>query len=227
MNAVVYYSNTGQSKAIAAYFADQLGYPLAELETGCAEHYQNLVLVFPVHCQNIPDAVKAFLKTVSVQNLTPVATYGKMCCGNVLYEIQRRHQKRIVAGAYVPTKHAYIENDDAFCDFQALAPVVRKIQTPSEIMLPKLYQNPVASLFPRVRSRLGLKIEKSTRCDGCNRCAEHCSVGAIRAGKTNRKCIRCLRCVEACPRQALEMKVRLPLKLYLRKKKSNKIIVYV
>ena len=33
MNAVVFYSNTCQSKAIATYFANQLGYPLADMET--------------------------------------------------------------------------------------------------------------------------------------------------------------------------------------------------
>ena len=38
---------------------------------------------------HIPDIVKAFLKNVSIDNLTVVATYGKMCCGNVLYEIQK------------------------------------------------------------------------------------------------------------------------------------------
>ena len=89
MNAVVFYSNTCQSKAIATYFANQLGYPLVDMETKCAEHYQNLVLVFPVHCQNIPDIVKFFLKNISVDNLTVIATYGKMCCGNVLCEIQK------------------------------------------------------------------------------------------------------------------------------------------
>ena len=99
MNAVVFYSNTGQSKAIATYFANQLGYPLADMEIKCAEYYQNLVLVFPVHCQNIPDIVKSFLKNISVENLTVVATYGKMCCGNVLYEIQKKLSKEYCRGS--------------------------------------------------------------------------------------------------------------------------------
>ena len=194
MNAVVFYSNTGQSRAIATYFANQLGYPLADIETKCAEHYRNLVLVFPVHCQNIPDIVKSFLKNVSVENLTAIATYGKMCCGNVLYEIQKNYQKNIIAGAYIPTKHSYIDNDD---------------------------------VFPKLRSRLGLTIQRSADCGGCNLCAERCSFGAIQSGITNRKCIRCLKCVEACPRQALKIKLGLPLKLYLRKKKTNELIIYV
>ena len=227
MNAVVFYSNTGQSKVIATYFANQLGYPLADVETKCAEYYQNLVLVFPVHCQNIPDIVKSFLKNISVENLTVVATYGKMCCGNVLYEIQKNYQKNIVAGAYIPTKHSYIDNDDAFCDLDELKPIVEKVKEPSYIQLPRLYKNPLADIFPKLRSRIGLAIQKSENCNGCNLCAERCSFGAIKSGTTNRKCIRCLKCVESCPRQALKIKLGMPLKLYLRKKKSNKIIIYV
>ena len=227
MNSVVFYSNTGQSKAIAAHFANQLEYPLADMETDCSGHYQNLVLVFPVHCQNIPDIVKAFLKNVSVDNLTVVATYGKMCSGNVLYEIQRTYQKNIVAGAYIPTKHPYIDNDDVFCDFDKLKPIVEKIKEPSYIQLPKLFKNPLADIFPKLRSRLGLSIQKSADCSGCNLCAECCFFGAIKSGTTNRKCIRCLKCVESCPRQALKIKVGLPLKLYLHKKKINKVIIYV
>ena len=227
MNAVVFYSNTGQSKVIAAYFANQLGYPLADMEIKCAEYYQNLVLVFPVHCQNIPDIVKSFLKNISVENLTVVATYGKMCCGNVLYEIQKNYQKNIVAGAYIPTKHSYIDNDDAFCDLDELKPIVEKVKEPSYIQLPRLYKNPLADIFPKLRSRIGLAIQKSENCNGCNLCAERCSFGAIKSGTTNRKCIRCLKCVESCPRQALKIKLGMPLKLYLRKKKSNKIIIYV
>ena len=227
MNAVVFYSNTGQSKAIAAYFANQLGYQLEDIESKRVEHYRNLVLVFPVHCQNIPDIIKTFLKNVSVDNLTAIATYGKMCCGNVLYEIQKNYQKNIVAGAYIPTKHSYVNNDTAFCDFAQLEPLVQKIKEPSHIQLTKLYKNPLADIFPKLRSRLGLTIQKSADCSGCNLCAERCSFGAIKSGKTNRNCIRCLRCLKSCPHQALKIKLGLPLKLYLRKKKTNKLIIYV
>ena len=226
MNAVVFYSNTGQSKVIATYFANQLGYPLADMEIKCAEYYQNLVLVFPVHCQNIPDIVKSFLKNISVENLTVVATYGKMCCGNVLYEIQKNYQKNIVAGAYIPTKHSYIDNDDAFCDLDELKPIVEKVKEPSYIQLPRLYKNPLAAVSPKLRSRLGLTIQKSADCSWCNLCAERCSFGAIQSGITNRKCIRCLKCVESCPRQALMIKLSFPLKLYLHKKKTKEVIIY-
>ena len=227
MNTVVFHSNTGQSKAIAEYLANQLGYPLADIETECAEHYRNLVLVFPVHCQNIPGIVKTFLKRASVENLTVIATYGKMCCGNVLYEIQKKYQKNIVAGAYIPTKHSYVDDDGVFRDFDKLKPIVEKVKDPSYIKLPRLYKNPLSDIFPKLRSRLGLTIQKSADCNGCNLCASRCSFGAIKKGQINSNCVRCLRCVESCPQQALTIRLRLPLKLYLCKKKINKLIIYV
>ena len=227
MNAVAFYSNTGESRAIAEYFADKLGYFLVDIEAYSEENYKDLVLVFPVHCQNIPDPVKAFLEKVDALNLTVISTYGKMCCGNVLYEIQRKYRKNIVAGAYLPTKHAYIDGDCAFSDFDKLDPIIEKIQKPSSVRFPKLYKNPFANFVPALRSRIGLKIQKSTSCNGCDICSEICSFGAIKEGITNNKCIRCLKCVDKCPLKALSIHIGSPLKLYLRKKKKNKIIIYV
>ena len=227
MNAVVFYSNTGQSKSVATYFADTLEYPLLNIEADCAKSYQNLVLVFPVYCQNIPDIVKTFLTKVRAIHLTVIATYGKMCCGNVLQEIQKTYTHGIVAAAYVPTKHSYIDNDTPFYDYAKLNAVVEKIKNPSGVKLPKLYKNPLADIFPKLRSRIGLTIKKNTNCTACNLCGKNCSCNAMHAGVTNADCIRCLRCVTVCPHNALEIKIGLPLKLYLKKKKFNKIIIYV
>lgn len=227
MNAVVFYSNTGQSKHIATYFANKLEFALVDIETACANKYQNLILVFPVHCQNIPDIVKTFLKKISATHLTVIATYGKMCCGNVIYEIQKNYSPNIVAAAYVPTKHSYIADDSPFGDYTKLGEVIEKIKNPSVIKLPKRYKNPLANFFPKWRSRVGLQINKTLSCNGCNICAEHCSYHAINKGNINSDCIRCLRCVEICPQNALNVKLGFPLKLYLKKKKENKIIIYV
>ena len=227
MNAVIFYSNTGQSKTLATYFADALKYPLLDIETDCTKCYHNLVLVFPVYCQNIPDIVKSFLGKVSVTNLTLVATYGKMCCGNVLQEIQKRYNQNIVAAAYVPTKHSYITDDAYFCDYEKLTEIVQKIKNPSTITLPKLYKNPLANIFPKLRSRIGLTITKNANCTACDLCGKNCVCNAIHTGVTNKDCIRCLKCVTMCPHNALEIKVGFPLKLYLKKKKCNRTIIYV
>ena len=227
MNSVVYYSNTKQSKVIAEYFANQLEYTLTDIESECGNEYQNLVLVFPVHCQNIPDVVKWFLNKVKVESLSVIATYGKMCPGNVLYEVQQNYHKNIVAAAYIPTKHSYIEEDDNFVDFDKLHSIVAKINNPSYIQLPKRYKNPLANVFPKLRSQQGIKIQKNVDCNECNICAKHCSFNAIDKGVTNNRCIRCLRCVELCPQKALKIKKRFWLSLYFRKKTMAELIIYV
>lgn len=227
MNAVVFYSNTGESRAVAEYLADKLGYPLFDIENFKNENYENLTLVFPVMCQNIPNRVKELLDGLSVENLSVIATYGRMCYGNVLYEIQNKYKKNIVAAAYLPTKHSYIDNDRSFCDYERLDPFIKKVKAPAPIRLPRLYKNPFANAFPKLRSQAGVKIYKNKQCNNCNLCAKSCSVGAIRSGITDNKCIRCLRCVSACPSNALEFKLRAPLRLYLKKKKIERIIVYI
>ena len=98
-NAVCFYSETGETKRIAGYFAKETGYPLTDItEKGIAKtkvkeretfYYDNLVLCFPVHCQNIPGLVKDFLSESKINNLTVIASYGKMNHGNVLYEVQK------------------------------------------------------------------------------------------------------------------------------------------
>lgn len=227
MNAVAFYSSTGQSRRVAEFFSEQLGYPLIDVESTKVFQFEDLVLVFPVYCQNIPKRVCAFLNRAEVVNLTVVATYGKMCHGNVLYEIQNKYKKNIVAAAYVPTKHTYLQNDEEFRDFEKLAPVVKKVAVPETIELPKTYKNIFADLFPDMRGRAGVKILKSPSCIGCGICTEKCSFGAIDSGKTNKNCIRCLKCVSVCPRNALKVKIRMPLRIYLGKKKSDKVIIYV
>ena len=227
MNAVVFYSTTGQSALVAEYFAKKLCYPVFDIENSEGKRYESLVLVFPVHCQNIPYVVEDFLKTAEVEHLTLIATYGKMCPGNVLYEIKDKFNLNVVAGAYIPTKHSYVDGDDRFADFEKLEPIFEKIKNPSPIELPRLYKNPLANLFPRLRSRLGLKIYKDSNCISCGICDKNCHFGAIKDGVTNDRCIRCLKCVKACPQGALHFKARLPLRLYLSKKQVNKTIIYI
>ncbi|MBQ8849003.1 MAG: 4Fe-4S binding protein [Clostridia bacterium] len=227
MNAVVFYSNTGQSEAVAKYLGEALGYTVVDIEGADSGGYEDLVLVFPVHAQNIPRPVRELLKKTRVKNLTAIATYGKMCYGNVLYEIQNEFHMNIVAGAYIPAKHAYIDGDGGLPDLSLLTPIIEKIKAPSEIELPKLYKNPLADLFPKTRSRLGVKLYKNSNCNGCGACAERCHFRAIDSGVTNGRCIRCLRCVKVCPNNALEFKARLPMRLYLSKKKVNETVIYV
>ncbi|MGN0807332.1 MAG: 4Fe-4S binding protein [Candidatus Coproplasma sp.] len=225
MNAVAFYSNTGESKAIAKFFAERLNYPLIDVEKTPEGSYENLVLVFPVYSQNLPVVVERFLSRVKTANLTAIATYGKMSCGNVLYEIQKRYGFNIVAGAYIPTKHSYLDGE-SFSERDSLTPIIDKVNHPSPVVLPKLHKNAFASLLPNLRSRLCVKIYKTADCNACGVCAENCTFGAITNGVTNNRCIRCLKCVSSCPNHALKFKLRLPAKLYLKREKMNELILY-
>lgn len=225
MNAVAFYSNTGESRAVAQFFAKSLNYPLLNIEEVCPESYNNLVLIFPVHSQNLPHIVKRFLNNAKIENLTAIATYGKMCPGNVLQEIQKKYGFSIIAVAYIPTKHSYT-GGESFSEWESLTPIIDKVNNPSPIKLPKLYKNPFASLLPDLRSRFNVKIYKTQACNGCGVCADNCPFNAISEGVTNGKCIRCLKCVSSCPNQALKFHLRLPLRLYLKRQKMSKLIIY-
>lgn len=226
MNAVIYYSNTGQSKKVAEVLAQQTKYRLLDLTRTSERNFGNVALVFPVHCQNIPAVAKEFLKTCHADNLAVIATYGKMCHGNVLHESQKLYRGNIVAAAYVPTKHAYLE-DTEFADFDRLQVVADKFNVPTPVVIPRCHKNLFANFFPGARSRAGVKLYKTGDCDGCGICASVCTHNAITCGKPNRKCIRCLKCVVACPVNALKFSLRLPMLLYLGKKKADELIIYV
>lgn len=227
MNAVVYYSNTGESRKIAEYFSEKLGYPVFDIGGLNIYEFDTVALVFPVHCQNIPKAVKGFLKKLNAKNVAVAATYGKMCRGNVLYEAQNRFKLNVIAGAYIPTKHSYIEEKE-FTEFDELDRFIEKIKTPTSVKIPRLYKNPLANFFPKLRSAVGVRIEtKKEKCIRCGECGKACKNGAIECGSINYECIRCLACVNACKNGALTVKYAFPMKIYLNGKKHNDFIFYV
>lgn len=226
MNAVIYYSNTGQSKRIAQYFSEKTAFSLYDIFGLPTYSFDTAILVFPVHCQNIPKPISDLLKRLNVQALIPIATYGKMCYGRVLYEIQKRYNHDITAAAYVPAKHAYISESEHF-DYESLNPLLSKISDCTPIIIPKTYKNPLSNLCKGLRSRMGVKIYKNKNCTDCGACTAACNNNAINNGVTNRKCIRCLKCVAECPNNALHFKNRLPMRLYLRKNKINRTVIFI
>lgn len=227
MNQVIYYSNTGQSLQIAQYFSKTLGYSICNVVEATSINYNNLILVFPVHSQNLPIMIKKFLKKVTVTYLTAIATYGKMCCGNVLYEIQKKYKMNLIAGAYVPTKHSYLKNDKSFQAYEQLNPILEKIKNPRSIKIPKLYKNIFSNFLPRLRSKLSLKLIKTAKCCSCGACTRACDFKAIKEGIPNHKCIRCLKCITICPYNALDFKQSFLLQIYLKKQKSDQFILYI
>lgn len=215
MNGVVYWSNTGQSRLAAAYLAERLQWPCFDMADAPRE-FGMLILIFPVHCQRIPDAVADFLKRVRAQWLVPIATYGRMCHGDVLRQLQRRYGFAIAASAYLPAKHSYLP-DSSPVDRTELDRLLPALKHPVPVRIPQSRRNPLSDLFPALRSRLGVVLERTGACNGCGICGKHCPVGTMGDGIPGSNCIRCLRCAALCPRQALRFRLRWPMRCYLRK----------
>lgn len=226
MNGIVYYSNTGQSKSIAQYMQVKTGFELYDIFALPSYEFDIAILVFPVHCQSIPKPVLKLLSCLRANSLILIATYGRMCCGNVLYEIQRLYSNDIIAAAYVPTKHSYL-SENGFNNYSDLDVLLAKINVRTPINISKRYKNPLSNFCKRLRSRLGVRLYKDGECDNCGVCNTVCNNNAIVCGKTNVNCIRCLKCVNACPRGALSFALSFPMRLYLGKKKQDELIIQI
>ncbi|MDE7453935.1 MAG: EFR1 family ferrodoxin [Clostridia bacterium] len=226
MNAVIYYSNTGECRRVAEYLADKSGFDLIDIYDIKSFEFDTAVLVFPVHCQNIPRAVNDFLKRLKVKALVAVALYGKMSFGNVLYEVQKNYRHKIAAAAYIPAKHAYLD-EKGFEDFEKLEPLIEKLKNPTEVKIPRSSKNPLADIAPQFRSRAGVKLYADAACNKCGACTAVCKNGGIENGKPNKNCIRCLKCVAACPQNALRFLFSPSMRAYLKKRKKTDLIIYV
>lgn len=230
MNAIIYYSNAGESKRIADYVAEQTGFCLIDMTATADFRYETAVVVFPVYCQNVPKAADKYLQRLQAERLAVIATYGKMSYGNVLNEIQRKYRFNIIAAAYVPTKHAYLY-EPRFDGFDRLAPLISKLKDaekrPTTVNIPKSSKNPFASFAPAWRSRQGVKIVRNDDCNDCGQCEQSCPEHAIKSGKPSRNCIRCARCVNVCPQGALSLKLTYPMRRYLKRRKIDELVIYV
>ncbi len=217
MNAVIYHSNTGECKRIAEHIANDLGFPCLDIASLQGTEFDGLVIVFPVHCQSIPTAIRPIFSTLRARKTVLIAAYGKMSHGNVLYECQSRYGISPVAAAYLPTKHSYLPDDKPFEGLDRLGFVKDALEHGEKISLPRSFKNPLASLFPSLRSRLGVKLIRDSRCNSCGICRDVCQ---------NKKCVRCLKCVASCPQNAISIRLTLPMRLYLKLKREPKIEIF-
>lgn len=225
MNAVIYFSCSGQSALVAEKVANKLSCEIFEYNKFDLECKPYLaIIVFPVHCQGLPKPFKRFLKNFTAENVALVATYGRQSPGNAIYEAAKLC-KKVVAALYLPAKHTYL--DEEFTIPEIPQAFYDKILLPAPVKIPKRVKYPFAGVFPSFRSRLILKIKKSDGCDACGICNAICPASAIYGGKINGKCIRCLKCVNLCPKKALTYKKSFILDKYLKKPSCEKVILYV
>lgn len=225
MTEVFCFSGSGHSLSVAEYIAKALAGNIHLIDSEAlvsTASFETAIVVFPVYCQTIPPPVKRFLKNMQAKNLVLVATYGKISCGNVLQEAKKLASGKVIAGACVPTGHAFLKETAAF-DEAALQPIFKRLTEPCEAKIPRRRKNIFAGFLPAWRSRISVKIMRADNCRLCDLCGDHCPMKAIQNGVTNRKCIRCLRCVTNCPQKALSFKNSRILERYLAKTRTEKV----
>lgn len=225
MITIYCFSGSGHSLAVSKALAQMLDCEIKPVDSKTATD-DVAVVVFPVYCQNIPKPVKQFLKRMRARHTVLIATYGKISYGNVLYEAQKLLRGQVIAGAYIPMGHTFLNGDYNFDDTQ-LRPIVQRIKTPQQVAIPKTAKNPLANIFPGLRSRIGVKIKKEDNCTNCGLCEKTCPVGAIRNGRIHSQCIRCLHCVVNCPQKALQYKNSQILDIYLKSYCKEEYVLYL
>lgn len=227
MTTIYCFSGSGHSFAVAKALSQMLSCEIRHISflTEATPGDRVAVVVFPVYCQNIPEPVKDFLKKLAAKQIVLIATYGKISYGNVLYEAQKLVSGEVIAGAYIPMGHTFLNGDTTF-DTSYLQAIADRINTPRKVCIPKTRKNPLSNVFPGLRSRIGVKIHRNNTCTGCGLCEKMCPMGAIQNGQPNSKCIRCLRCVTGCPQQALQYENSRILNQYLKSYCKEEYILY-
>ena len=225
MITIYCFSGSGHSLAVSKALAQMLDCEIRPVDNETVID-DVAVVVFPVYCQNIPKPVKQFMERMRAKHIVLIATYGKISYGNVLYEAQKLLRGQVIAGAYIPMGHTFLDGDYEF-DATQLLPIVQRIKTPRQVAIPKTAKNPLANIFPVLRRRIGVKIKKGDNCVNCGLCEQACPVGAIRNGRIHSQCIRCLHCVTNCPQKALQYKNSQILNVYLKNYYKEEYVLYL
>ena len=225
IDAVIYLSYTNNSKQVALFCNQFLNYKLLEIpKIDLNIKYNNVLLVYPIHSQDIPKNLYNFLTKINCNKMIAIATYGRIKHGNSLYDLRYKFFLPLIGACYFQTRHSYLKNDDFKPNYDCLIPLLSKFNTENKklIDIKKSKSTIGYNFFPKSRAKLSIKIilDKS-KCTSCNLCTENCLNKAIRNGKINHNCIRCLSCVYKCPEKALDFKLTKVLKAYLKNQTSN------
>ena len=226
MGEIWCFSAAGHSLEVAQYLGQALNAPVRRIgeETDAATDLA--VVVFPVYCQNIPSPVIQFLSRLPAKQVVLIATYGRMGYGNVLWEGAQLTAGQVIAAAFVPTGHTYL-NEKVSVNYEALQPILDRLGDPRPAVIPKLRKWWLADLFPGFRSRIGVKLQKNQNCTQCGLCSTVCPMGAMKNGIPGKNCIRCLRCVAQCPNGAISFTCGPVLRRYLRKPRKCETVIFL
>lgn len=226
---IYYFTGSGHSLKLAEHFGRMLSEPVWDIsrsENECGGS-DTAVVVFPVYCQNIPEPVKLFFRELSAEHVILIATYGRFSYGNVLWEATQLVRGTVISAAYVPVGHSYLGEPEVSFDESRFLPILERIKEPCKAVIPKSFKNPLADVFPELRSRIGVKILRTDKCKECGLCNNICPMQTMNNGIMGRLCIRCLKCASNCPENALRVTYNPFLKLYLKGKRKNELVIYL
>ena len=240
MNALIYFSATGETKKVHDYFKHHLP-NLSEfnitdinnrLNFDFKVKYNLVILSLPVYSENIPIPVREFLIKLKCKYIIINLTYGSVTPGNALKRVCRllSPNTNIIGASLIPLKHTYYDNSVIYV-LSKLDSLINKCKSDdySSIKIPKIKGHLLAPLLENIRTRYNIKIKHdASKCINCHTCIKECPVKAINSNHIiNKSCLRCLRCVNVCPNNALTYKRSKLLELYLNKNiKPQSILVF-
>ena len=229
LDVVIYLSHTANSKKVALFCNQYLNYKLIEfLKVDLTIKYNNVLLIYPIHSQNIPKNLNNLLIKIKCNKVIAIATYGRINHGNSLYNLRYKFNLPLVGACYFQTRHSYLKDDDFIPNYDCLIPLINRFKNKEAniIDIKKSKSTLGYNFFPNLRARLSVKIVlDKNKCSSCNLCLKNCLNKAIVNGRINHNCIRCLSCVYNCPNNALDFKLSKILKIYLKNQKNNQIEV--
>ncbi|MBE6870934.1 MAG: 4Fe-4S dicluster domain-containing protein [Ruminococcaceae bacterium] len=228
MERIYFFSPCGHSKAVAEFLKSKLDAETYDILHISDENMtaDTAVVVFPVYCQNIPEKVTKFLLKLKAHFVAAVAVYGGISYGNVIWETQRLVGYKLIGAACVPSGHTYLR-ESGNVELSKLEVFIERVRKPQIIRIAREKKNIFADFFPEWRSRIGVKIKKSGRCNNCGKCIKECTSGAMTDEGITGRCIRCLHCVNVCPQKALDFSLNPLLVLYLKQKRKNEWKLYL
>ncbi|MBR2041229.1 MAG: 4Fe-4S binding protein [Oscillospiraceae bacterium] len=228
MIKVYYFSGSGKSRRLAEYFGKKLDSPVLDITKLSPDDYfsETAVVIFPVYCQNLPDAVFDFLPKLKAEKVVFAATYGRKSYGNVIMDASEITNAKIIAGVCVPCGHSFLDEPDDF-DFDAFEPIFERIKNPESAVISKAKKVFYADLVPARRTQIGVKLFRNQNCNHCGKCIENCPTGAMEENSIGKNCIRCLRCVNECSQKALDFKTLQFMRIYLCRNRKNELKFYL
>lgn len=229
LNAVVYLSYTGYTRKVAEYLAKKSGWPIYEVGSAALPfQFENLLFFAPVHGERLTEEAFRFLENVEARKVAIVLTFGRTWHGNAIEDAARKLSLPLVGAMYLPAPHSYLPQDDYEMPLKEAETILRAFRKDGPLVLPKEKDTFGRWFFPKWRARAGAKVALIGRCTGCMACEKACHFHAIHKGMVDgTRCIRCGACVSSCPEKALTFHLSPFLKAYLKRKRDEKVTIYL